>query len=102
MLSGGATVASDEMLHRLVRAVVAFEKSQAAEAAQTQTVLVLIKEIVEEKGLRIFAQGVGVDAGYLSRILSGKRRLGAVLVTKLGPACGAHDAAGKNDADDFT
>lgn len=77
-IMNGANV-SDTILHRIGRAVMTISTLHEANTATTTATLGTIRALVKRTGLRKAAAALKIDAGRLSRILSGDRPLSALL-----------------------
>ena len=71
------------MLVRIQRAVAAIRNNNLAQKTREQEVLDWARELCGAERLRVVAEQIGVDAGKLTRVISGERRISDKMMRKL-------------------
>lgn len=82
-ITKGEIAPTEGMLGRIEQALAALRAAQDRGEINATTVRAQIKDLVERIGLRQLAKFLEIDPGYLSRVLSERRPLGATLCRKL-------------------
>jgi hypothetical protein len=79
----GRSIPTDETIAKFIRALATVETTARTHAAKIHAVVIQVTERCAEIGLRNFAAQAEVDAGHLTRLVSGKRNLSQVMLTRL-------------------
>ena len=88
ILNGNGHVTAS-MLERLERAAAALQVQSTAHASANEEILEHARRVIAKIGLRKFAALAGIDAGHLSRVLTGKRPVTVAVMSRIRAAIDA-------------